>query len=589
MTERGIRARAGLSVALMMLGLVGLGVRLVFLHTADRAGADKKLEKSRNVELELSASRGEISDRRGPGHPLALNLPVSDVCLDPTRLGTNVTTAGVVAELARILEADAGVLGKRVAGSPSRCFAYVERCVPRDRALQVAERGIRGVFLQDSTIRYYPQDDFMCHVLGFVNRDGVGSSGVEQQFDRYLRGNPGLLASRVDALRQELFAERSSYIAPLKGAQVCLTLDEHVQYTVERVLDETVAHHKAKGGWAIVQKVKTGEILAMVSRPGFSLNGFADATPSQRLNRSIGCVYEPGSTLKAIVISAALNEKTVSATTVFDCENGSWMHQNKILRDYHPYDRLNVADGLKKSSNILTAKVALTLGGQRHYNYLRAFRLGTRLGLDLPGEETGILRKYSDWSGISASRIAIGQGVAVTSLQLLGVYCAIANDGKMMRPYVVDRVVGSDGSVLVQNRPEVIGQPIRPDTAAEMRRLLGRVTEQGGTGTRARVDGYTVAGKTGTAQKPVDGHYPEGLYIASFVGFLPAEEPEIGMIVVVDEPQPLHTGGVVSAPAFGQIAAQLVRYMAIPPSDPDRLGGEMLAQTNGPDMEGGGF
>jgi cell division protein FtsI/penicillin-binding protein 2 len=268
------------------------------------------------------------------------------------------------------------------------------------------------------------------------------------------------------------------------------------------------------------------------------------------------------------VIAAALNEGIVKPETMFDTENGRWLYLKKVLRDYHAYSKLNVADILKKSSNIGTAKIAIMLGDTRMDRYLRGFGIGSKLGLDLPGEEGGILAPVSKWSAISSSRIAIGQGVAVTALQMLGMICAIGNEGKLMRPYVVKEVVADDGTVLLRRQPQVISQPIRPDTAALMCRLLARVCEEGGTGIKARVEGFLVGGKTGTAQKPIAGRYSETDYMASFVGLLPVDKPEFGMIVVFDEPQPLHTGGAVSAPVFGEVAEQAVRYLGLIPTEP---------------------
>jgi len=310
--------------------------------------------------------------------------------------------------------------------------------------------------------------------------------------------------------------------------------------------------------------VKTGEILAMVSRPAFDLNRFYDTDTDVRLNRAVGANYEPGSTMKAAAFAAAFNEGIVSPDTVFDCENGGWYYKGKLLRDSHPYGMLTVADGLKKSSNILTAKLALMLGNDRLYQYLRAFGFGEVTGIDLPGEEAGIFHPPSQWYGISPTRIPIGQGIAATGLQILGLYCTIANDGYRMRPYVVRRVTDSEGQVVYEGKPEVVAQVIRPETAALMRELLATVAEEGGTGRRAQIDGgVRVAGKTGTAQKPVAGGYSPTDYVASFVGFLPVEDPEIGIIVVVDNPKPLYYGGTVAAPAFGKIAGELSRYLGI--------------------------
>jgi cell division protein FtsI (penicillin-binding protein 3) len=259
------------------------------------------------------------------------------------------------------------------------------------------------------------------------------------------------------------------------------------------------------------------------------------------------------------------------------------MYGGRPLRDFHAYGDLTVADGLKKSSNILAAKVALSLGDERFYQYLRDFGIGSLTGIKLPGEEVGILRSPSRWSRIESTRIAMGHGVAVTALQILNVFCAIANDGILMQPQIVESVASRNGQFLYRRQSRELGRPIRPETAATMRRLLTRVTEKGGTGKRARVDGYEVAGKTGTAEKPINGKYSGTAHVASFVGFLPSAAPEVGIIVVVDEPQPKHTGGVVAAPYFSRIATEAVRYLNVPPAR-ERIGDEgrppgLLAST----------
>jgi cell division protein FtsI (penicillin-binding protein 3) len=486
--------------------------------------------------------------------------------VDPRRIVESNAVLQVSSALAELLDLPVDEVAVRV-NRPNRRFEYVKRFVHQEAADELVAMDLQGVFFRDATVRFYPHKSFMCHVLGFVNHNGEGCGGVEQAMDSYLKGSPGWLESSVDAFRRELYWRRERYVPALQGADVELTVDQNIQYMVEKALDRTVETHHAVGAWAIVQRVHTGEILAMASRPCFNINEFLDSRPEERLNRAIGQVYEPGSTFKAAVIAAAFNEGTVDPSVVFDCENGAWYYKGRILHDYHAYDRLTVADGLQKSSNILTAKVALTLGDRRIESYLRRFGIGSPLGIDLPGEEAGILHPCEKWSGISATRIAIGQGVAVTALQMLGVYCAIANDGFLMRPYVVRRVKGKDGTTLRSGEPEVLSRPITSETARLMMRLLARVTEDGGTGKRARVDGYRVAGKTGSAQKPVGGRYSNSAHVASFVGFLPALEPEIAIIVVVDEPQPLHTGGVVAAPAFQEIASDVVRYLDIPPGE----------------------
>ncbi len=555
--------RVYVSSSMLSLAVIGLGIRLAFLHLGSHEETRARFDRSRSYERKILAGRGAVHDRNGDGNVLAMNLGVKNVCIDPAVTSKDEHVIETACRLAEVLDVPADEVAVRMKQSERR-FAYVKRFVQPETVDQVQALDINGLFFRDATIRHYPQKSFLCHVLGFVNHMGIGSAGVEQQLDSYLRGSPGIMEGRVNAMRQELYIRRGRYVPALEGANVTLTIDQNIQYMVEKALDGVMEEHRAEGAWAIVQRISTGEILAMASRPGFDLNEFRHAPDLAKLNRAIGYVYEPGSTLKPAVIAAALEEGTVTPDTMFDCENGAWSYKRRILRDYHAYSRLNVADGLKKSSNILTAKVSLTLGDEGLNRYLRAFGLGRKLGIDLPGEESGILHPVKRWSGISATRISIGQGVAVTALQMLGAVCAIANDGFLMKPYVVREVRSGTGEILHRSDPEVVSRPISIQTAQTMRHLMGRVTEDDGTGRRAQVPGYSVAGKTGTAQKPVAGGYSSTEHVASFVGFLPVEQPEIGVIVVVDNPQPLHTGGVVAAPAFSEIAGPAIRYLNVP-------------------------
>lgn len=568
MSDRGASFRLLSCAAFLMLCMGGLGTRLTYLHLLTPEAATATPLAVRPWKANFEDQRGSIYDCHGPGNVLALDVSRQDLCADPSLIAKSNRVAEVSTWLAGCL----GLPKEQIAGKlddPTRRYARLARFLEEDTARQIASRKVQGLYLTDSRLRHYPHASFMCHVLGFVNDGRSGQAGIEQFMDKYLRGSRGLIESEENAVHQEIYGRRLMDIPPLEGANVTLTLDQNIQHIVEKTLDEVMAAHDAKGAWAIVQKVKTGEILAMASRPGYNLNEYGRAASDRNamLNRAIGLVYEPGSTMKAVPIAAALNEGVVTPETRFDCEHGTWVYKGRALRDYHPEGILTVADGIKKSSNILTAKVSIQLGDQRLYRYMRAFGLGDRLGVDLPGEECGLLSPVSQWSGISITRLPIGQGVAVTALQLLGVYCTIANGGELMRPFVVKRITAGDGALLFEQRPQVLCRSVSPTTAATMRRLLARVTEEGGTGKRARIEGYEVAGKTGTAQKAVRGGYSSTAYVASFVGFLPAETPEIGVIVVVDEPQPFHTGGVVAGPAFSRIVGQAVRYLDIPPAE----------------------
>ncbi len=566
MTETGGSTRFVFIVVLLGLAMGVLVGRLAYLHLGGGTHIQASAAKQRVFKQTLSVPRGRILDGSPSAGILAVNVGVKDIWVDPSLLNVSNRVGITLTRLAPLVPVNMADLLPRLNKTNSQ-YAVVARYVSADQAEEVAKLKLPGVHMSDSSIRSYPQNMMLCHILGFANSEGVGSSGIELALEKYLKGSPGMIESRLDGRRREMVERRTQEIPSKNGSDVVLTIDQQLQYMLEKSIDAAMERNRSKAAFAIMQRVQTGEILAMVSRPGFDPNKFREAKDHQKLNRAIGYVYEPGSTFKVSVIAAALNEGIVTPETMFDTENGRWLYQKKVLRDYHAYSKLNVADILKKSSNIGAAKIAIMLGDARMDRYLRSFGIGRKLGLDLPGEEGGILASVSKWSAISSSRIAIGQGVAVTGLQMLGMLCAIGNGGKLMKPYVVKEVIADDGTVLLRRQPQVISQPIRPDTAALMCRLLARVCEEGGTGTKARVDGFSVGGKTGTAQKPVAGHYSETDYMASFVGFIPADKPEIGMIVVFDEPQPLHTGGAVSAPVFGEVAEQAVRYLGIIPTE----------------------
>ena len=577
MTEQKGSARYVVIAGVLALAMAGLIVRLVFLHLGIGGLSHTIASKTRTYKETLAVARGYILDGSASANILASTIGAKDIWCDPAPLVASNRVADAATQVAALLGLDAADLITRLA-KPGCRFVYLSRYVPDDKADAVAKLKLPGVHTSPAAARFYPQGNLLCHVLGFVNHDGVGSCGIEQSLDKYLKGTPGYLESQLDGRRREMLDRRTREIQPKDGANVILTIDQNLQYMLEKAIDAAMERHRAKAAMAIMQRVSTGEILAMVNRPGFDPNDFRMARDDQKLNRTIGYVYEPGSTFKVAVIAAALNEKIVTPDTVFNVENGRWFYMNKVLRDYHPYGQLSVADIIKKSSNIGAAKIAIMLGNERLDRYLRDFNIGSRLGIDLPGEEAGILNPVRKWSAISSSRIAIGQGVAITALQMLGVLCTIANDGVVMKPFVVKQIVGPDGTVLERHTPQALRRAIRSDTAAVMREILARVTEEGGTGRKAAVDGFKVAGKTGTAQKVAQGHYSETDYMASFVGFLPADRPEIGMIVVMDEPQPLHTGGTVSAPVFGEVAEQAVRYLGIvPPVQPANITGSAIA------------
>ncbi|MBW7908988.1 MAG: penicillin-binding protein 2 [Kiritimatiellae bacterium] len=567
MGEKSHRWRVTVIILLMSAVWVGLGVRISSLHLGDHPRLQTTIDRTREVAIPLLVGRGRILDRNGS--VLAADISTRDVAVDPKFMNEHGFPRFTAQQLSRLLELDPAMVFARIENPKSK-YELLKRRVPDDVSQQIQRMKMPGVRCDEVMARVYPHANLMCHVVGFANMEGVGSAGIEQRNDRYLRGVPGFRETEVDGHRREVRSRRKLEIVPQQGGDVYLTLDQNLQYFVERALDAAIASNGAKGAWAIVQRVRTGEILAMASRPDFDLNEFNRVSPDDRLNRAIGYVFEPGSVFKIMVYAAALNEGLLRPDEIIDCENGYWVHGGKGLRDFHPYGRLSATDALKKSSNIAAAKVALRLGEDRLYRYLQAFGVGRATGVELPGEESGILHPRQKWSKLSITRIPMGHEVAVTGLQMLNALNAVANGGALMRPHVVQRIATERGQTIRQSEPEVLGHPIRPEAARTLTEMLVHVTQEG-TGKRARLDGYTVAGKTGTAEKPGPGGYDHKRNIASFIGFLPAEQPELSILVSFDEPQTLTQGGQVAAPVFREIAEHAVRYLDIPQVDEARV------------------
>lgn len=548
----------------LLLGLpfVREGWKLCSLHLGNHARISHTYKRT------FIGMRGRIYDRNGTDHPMAVSLPIWEFFLDPQSVETNEKAAVVETIVTNLNQKSEWVLEQfQRTGRGSR---HIKLGRSQDSRIHAALTAFRGIGADEIIIRQYPYGRRMSHVLGFVNRGGVGSSGIELALNTELSGAPGVIESEKDARRREIYSRRSTYAPPIPGHNVHLTLDLNIQSTVENVLKETVEKFTAIRGWCIVQKIKTGELLALATFPDFEPERYDEYTSDEWKNYALSSVYEPGSIMKSVTVSAFLNERLGNANTLINAEHGSWFYAGRPLRD-HVTGYISVATALKKSSNVATAKMALQLGNGRLYAYLRAYNFGSKFSIGLEGEERGILAPPARWSKLSPTRISIGQGVAVTGLQMVSAYSALANEGKMMRPYLVDRIISANGEVIRQNRPEVIGRPVRPEVARQVCDMLTGVTESGGTGKRASVSGYSVAGKTGTAQKAVRGGYSQTDYYASFVGFVPASDPVFTVLVTVERPRPQHTGGYVSAPAFAKIATEVAQYLEIPPDEPDEI------------------
>ena len=544
---------------------IGLGVRLAFLHLRPSPERLTSIESGRHLEQETRGPRGRILDRNG--NMLALDIAAKHVCADPKFISKNGNMQDVCTALSSKLSMNrAEVWG--LLNQPEKEYVRIQKFMREEAVEPLRAMNLKGLIFEDVPIRHYPKGVLGAHVIGYANLEGIGSAGMEQAMNSKMQGVAGLRISQKDGRRHEIYSQRTVDIDPQSGADVYLTIDQQIQHFAEVALDNLVAKYHPNAAWAIVQNVRTGEILAMASLPTFNLNRFSTAPAEWMRNRTINYTYEPGSTMKAMIVASALDCGAVRDTDIFDCENGAWFYAGKMLHDSHPYGSLTVADIIKKSSNIGAAKVALQMGNAKVYQSLRAFGFGDRTGLELPGEDAGIVWKTDRWSKLSISRIAMGHEVLVTSMQMLSAIGAIANDGIRMKPLILHKVVNTQGETILAPPPQELSRPIRPETSKLMRRLLARVTQPGGTALMAALPGYLVAGKTGTAQKVdlVNGGYYNNKYIASFVGFLPVENPAISIIVVADEPQQGgYYGGTVCAPYFREIADQVVRYLRIPP------------------------
>ncbi len=543
----------------------GLSARLVQLHLGPNRELREGVRRQHRIRQNLQVGRGRILDRNG--NTLALDLTHYDIVVTPGEVYSNRQVHVFSSHLSRTLGKDYTEVFQRI-NTPHSQYYRLERQAPEGLAERVRRLQLPGMRFDAVNTRQYPQGALASHLIGFVNLEGLGSGGTEQRWDSLIKGRAGFRLGEKDGLRREVYSRRSLEVSPQEGANVHLTIDQNVQYFVERGLDYAMTTFHPEAAWAIAQEVRTGAILAMATRPTFDPNRYNEFPDEARMNRAIGYNFEPGSIFKVAVVAAAINEGVVRTNDVFDCERGLWSYAGRPLRDYRSHGELDVTGILRKSSNIGAAKIAVELGEDRLYRYLREFGVGRRTEIELPGEEAGFLAHPKDWYPISITRIAMGHQVSVTALQMLNMMCAIGNDGFLMRPYLVQRVVDRDGVVLHQGAPDVIARPVTERTAALMRTMLTEVTRPGGTGERAAVAGYAVAGKTGTAQKVLPGGgYAQRENVAAFMGMLPAHRPEIAFIVVLDNPQPLRTGGRTAAEVFALMAKPAARYLDIQPSD----------------------
>jgi cell division protein FtsI (penicillin-binding protein 3) len=562
MLRMRIAATAGIFFMLLVV-VVGRAFQLCILEGSSLRELASRQHRDR---VPLPPERGPIVDRHGD--PLALTVESAAVYVRPHKL---VPSRDLVPLLSGTLHLSADFLAQKI--NTSKHFVWLLRGATPEQAEAVEELALPGVGSESARRRLYPRGNLAGQVVGFAGVDSQGLEGVELSYDHDLRGALESLSVERDARGRHMLTEGSWRPLPRQGAKVELTIDAGLQQVAQTQLEAAVAARHAAAGVAIAMDPFTGEVLALASVPIFDPNKAVTSRPEQWRNRGISDTYEPGSTFKGVLAAAAIEAGVVHPEDRVFCEHGHYAVGRRVVHDHEPYGWLTFADVIKHSSNIGAGKVGERLGAERFSQAIKAFGFGEPTRIDLPGEVAGLVRPVQKWSRIHVVTTSFGQGISVTPLQLLRAYGAIANGGKLMRPYVVRRIIAPDGTVLRENKPEVVNQPISPQTAAVVTQFLQGVVESG-TGTQARIDGISVAGKTGTAQKVEHGRYSARDRMSSFVGFVPADAPRFVILVVIDSPRTATYGGIVAAPVFRQIAEYgldrlglRVASMSVPPTD----------------------
>jgi cell division protein FtsI (penicillin-binding protein 3) len=557
MTAAPMRTRIIVVAGGIALLLVMVAVRIVRLTMTDSPGLSRMARQQQREHVQIAAHRGAILDRHG--ETLASSVDRPSIFLRPRQVSDRARAQTALATLGLKPQQ---ITAKLASDAP---FVWLKRAAsPRERDLVEALK-LDGIGDVTEARRFYPHESAAAHVIGLAGVDLQGLEGIERYYERDLRAEPRTLEVERDARGREILTDGVEVPQEMQGASVQVTLDLAIQDVAERALERGVRETRAIAGTAIVLDPSTGELLALANLPNFDPNHRATAISSRRRNRAVTDFYEPGSTFKPLLAAAALEHGVVRLDEMFFCENGHYPVGKWIVHDHGSHGWLSVAEILQVSSNIGAAKIGERLGRQHFFDFLSALELGRPTGIDLPGEVGGMMRPLGDWSRIALVTTSFGQGIAVTPLQMVRAYATIANGGLVMQPYVGMRAVAPDGEVVWEHRPTVIRRVMRPETAAKVTTMLEGVLDDGGTGMKARVAGFRVAGKTGTAQKieAGTGRYSQHARIASFIGFLPAEAPRVVILALLDEPQTSTYGGIVAAPVFAEIAAAAMERLGV--------------------------
>jgi cell division protein FtsI (penicillin-binding protein 3) len=580
LTERGVQIRIRIFGVIFVLAFLMIAGRAYFLQVVLAPELQERADQQRQRVVKLAPQRGGIFDRNGD--PLAVSLDAESLYADPSLIKDPKKVAG---QLRKLLKVSKKELIRLL--SAKKRFVWLQRKLDPEVAKRVQALKIDGLHFVTERKRYYPQASTAAHVLGFMGLDPKGLEGLELEYDRQLQGQSGRLVSLRDARGRGLSSADQLVQGGVAGNNLFLTLDRSLQYVAEKELARVVRESGAVGGTVVMLEPASGRVLALASQPDYNPNLAGQYPAGKRRNRAVCDMYEPGSTFKPFLMAGVLEEGLVHPGQKIYCENGRYSVGGKTIRDHVKFKNLTLKEVLKFSSNIGSAKLGKALEREKFYSYIRDFGFGEQSGLDLPGEVGGMLRSPSNWFEIDLAAISFGQGLSVTPIQMASAIAAIANGGLLMEPYLVEKITDADGQQIQHRLPEVRRRVISEKTARQVRDMMISVTEPGGTGTRAAVPGYQIAGKTGTAQKvdTVTGGYSPDKRVSSFVGFVPAENPALVISVTVDEPKGKAYGGLVAAPVFARIAAQTLSHLDIlPKGTVAALTKEQLAAEPLPDL-----
>lgn len=556
-----VRKRIATLFFLFTLGFFLLGGRIFWVQFVRGAELSEKALQNRMRDIPVEAKRGIIFDRNG--HELAISISADSVYAIPAEVLRSKKEQEISSQLAAVLGMKEDDLYQRLTRNSS--FEWIKRQIEPEQAKKIRELDLPGIGLTEESRRYYPKNTLAAHVLGISGVDNTGLEGIDFYYNDLVGGTKGRIVIEHDAANRPIPEATHKYIPPEDGANLILTIDETIQYITERELDKVFKERQAKAAAAIVMDPKTGEILAISSRPTFDPNKYNDYPASNRRNYAINDAFEPGSTMKISTAAMALEEDLVNSETKYFCPGHVKVGKETInCASNKAHGSQTFAEIVENSCNVGFVQVGLELGLEKYYKYLNAFKFGKATGIDLPGEASGIIVPQSRAKQIDLATMAFGQANAVTAIQLTAAVSAVANEGKLMQPHLVREVIDKDGKVVKKIEPKVINQVISPQTARQLCSILeGEVTQ--GTGQNAYIEGYRAAGKTGTAQKIAPtGGYLANEYVASFIGFAPADDPQLVCIVVVDAPQGYpYYGGWVAAPVFKSIMEDSLRYMNV--------------------------